>query len=110
LFVDGKYKEAREAFANARSLAPEKASPFRWLGLVDERLGHCGAAVENLKTFLTKVDADDPRVPEAREVIAGCEEKLAAKGARAPAAARARSRTSTSSSGAFPTATSACPR
>src|SRR5262249_26266846 len=78
LFAAGKLKEAREEFAIARTLAPEKATPFRWIGLVDARLDRCADAIQNLDVFLKRVPASDARVPEVNEVVTSCRQRLAA--------------------------------
>jgi hypothetical protein len=79
LFQAGDLKAAREAFVKARALVPDKANPYRWLGLVDARLGDCGAAVGELETFLSKVPPNDSRTVEAITLRDRCKEELAPK-------------------------------
>jgi tetratricopeptide (TPR) repeat protein len=60
----GDYAAARREFDAARRLVPDKANPYRWLGLADAQLGDCAQALLELETFLKRVPADDERVPE----------------------------------------------
>lgn len=70
---------ARIAFAAAQQLVPDKANPYRWLGLVDARLGRCGEAVEELTRFLGMVPAGDPRALEALAIRDACNRDLIPK-------------------------------
>jgi hypothetical protein len=75
-FNAGNLAAARDAFAKARDLVPDKANPYRWLGLVDARMGHCADAVRELETFLQKVPAGDARVAEAVTLRDRCREDV----------------------------------
>ena len=48
----------------AHDLAPNKPNPYRWLALTQIQLGDCAAALPNIDGFLSRVPADDERVPE----------------------------------------------
>ena len=75
-FNGGQLPEAREAFSRARDLVPDKANPYRWLGLVDARMGRCGDAIKELEIFLQKVPPNDQRVAEAVTLRDRCREDL----------------------------------
>jgi hypothetical protein len=75
-FNAGELQEARESFSRARDLVPDKANPYRWLGLVDARLGRCGDAIKELEIFLQKVPPNDSRVAEAVTLRDRCREDL----------------------------------
>jgi hypothetical protein len=75
-FNDGNLPEARDAFAKARDLVPDKANPYRWLGLVDARMGHCDDAIKELEIFLQKVPPNDSRAAEAVTLRDRCREDL----------------------------------
>jgi hypothetical protein len=77
LFKAGQLAAARESFARAQTLLPDKPNPYRWLGLVDARLGRCADAVRELDTFIAKVAADDPRTVEAITIRDRCKTELA---------------------------------
>src|SRR5689334_12527112 len=59
LFRVGSLTAARAAFVEAQKLVPDKANPYRWLGLTDARLGRCADAAEELDAFIKRVPADD---------------------------------------------------
>jgi hypothetical protein len=75
-FNSGDLPEARESFSRARDLVPDKANPYRWLGLVDARMGHCGDAIKELEIFLQKVPPGDSRAAEAITLRDRCREDL----------------------------------
>jgi tetratricopeptide (TPR) repeat protein len=75
-FNAGQLPEARDAFSRARELVPDKANPYRWLGLVDARMGRCGDAIKELEIFLQKVPPNDQRVAEAVTLRDRCREDL----------------------------------
>jgi hypothetical protein len=79
LMDQGHLPEARVKFQQVRDLAPDKANPYRLLGVVDFRLGHCKEAVEELETFLGKVGPNDRRVTEVVSMRDKCREELAPK-------------------------------
>jgi hypothetical protein len=76
LFTSGRVTEARALFQQAHKLVPEKANPWRWMGMSDARLGKCTAAVEELEGFLERVPPRDPRVAEAVTIRDRCREEL----------------------------------
>ena len=75
-FNSGDLPEARESFSRARDLVPDKANPYRWLGLVDARMGRCGDAIKELEIFLQKVPPGDQRTAEAVTLRDRCREDL----------------------------------
>jgi hypothetical protein len=75
-FNAGELNDARESFSKARDLVPDKANPYRWLGLVDARLGRCGEAIKELEIFLQKVPPNDSRAAEAVTLRDRCREDL----------------------------------
>jgi hypothetical protein len=79
LMDSGHLPEAREKFARVRELLPDKANPYRLLGVVDFRLNRCKEAVEELETFLGKVGPNDRRVTEVVSMRDKCREELAPK-------------------------------
>lgn len=75
----GSLEEARAAFAHARELAPDRANPYRLLGIVDARLGRCADAIGELDTFLARVQPGDPRVREVVTIRDRCKEDIQPK-------------------------------
>ena len=76
LFQQGQLLRARTAFAAAHDLAPERANPYRWLGLVDAQLGRCEDALHSLAEFEKRVPSTDPRLAEIRQVRERCRGEL----------------------------------
>jgi hypothetical protein len=76
-FNAGQLPQARELFSRARDLVPDKANPYRWLGLVDARMGHCADAARELDIFLQKVPPGDARTAEALTLRDRCRQELA---------------------------------
>jgi len=68
----GRLHAARELFALAHERAPDKANPFRWLALVDGKLGRCAEALVELDQFLDRVPVGDPRSAELYELRDRC--------------------------------------
>jgi hypothetical protein len=79
LLQKGNLEEARDKFVRARLLVPDKANPYRLLGIVDARLGRCADAVSELEIFLGKVPATDSRTVEAITLRDRCKEELQPK-------------------------------
>jgi hypothetical protein len=79
LFQSGDLTAARAAFARARDLVPDKANPYRWLGLVDARLGRCAEAIQELDEFVRRVPTNDTRAVEAITIRDRCKEELQPK-------------------------------
>src|SRR5258706_8565127 len=79
-FNAGQLPQARELFSRARDLVPDKANPYRWLGLVDARMGHCADAARELDIFLQKVPAGDAPTAEALTLRDRCRPELAPGG------------------------------
>src|SRR5438876_7775127 len=75
-FNIGQLDDARAAFEEAHRLAPDKANPYRWLGMTAARLGRCADAVRDLDAFLKLVPPRDPRIPEAITVRDRCKADL----------------------------------
>ena len=69
----GDYAAALREFEAARRLVPDKANPYRWLGLTYVELGDCTQALLAFETFLQRVPPDDERVTEVRERRDACE-------------------------------------
>jgi hypothetical protein len=76
LFNSGDLPAARDAFSQAHDLVPDKANPYRWLGLVDARMGRCGDAIKELEIFLQKVPPNDARAAEAVTLRDRCREDV----------------------------------
>src|SRR5262249_39795466 len=75
-FNAGELPEAREAFSRARDLVPDKANPYRWLGLVDARMGHCDDAIKELEIFPKRVRPTAPGAAGALTLRDRCREDL----------------------------------
>ena len=58
------YATARAEFQSANELVPYKANPYRWLALTEVAQGDCAHARLDVDSFVSRVTADDPRVPE----------------------------------------------
>jgi hypothetical protein len=79
LFNANNLPAARELFVRARDLVPDKANPYRWLGMVDARMGKCTEAVMELELFLQRVPVGDPRSVEAITIRDRCKDELQPK-------------------------------
>ncbi len=79
LFQQGQLLRAHTAFAAARALVPERANPYRWLGLVEAQLGRCAEAISNIEQFVKRAPAGDPRLAEIEAARSLCEKQLATK-------------------------------
>jgi len=79
----GDYAAALREFEAARRLVPDKANPYRWLGLTYVQLGDCTQALLAFETFLQRVPPADERVAEVTQQRDACER--APKPTRAPA-------------------------
>ncbi len=64
LYGAGNFADARVELAAAQVLAPDKPNPYRWLALVDVRLGDCASALVHIESFAARVAADDARLGE----------------------------------------------
>ena len=60
----GDYVRARSELTAASALAPDRPNPYRWLALAEAALGDCDDALVHVESFLSRVPAGDPRVPE----------------------------------------------
>lgn len=69
----GDYATALREFEAARRLVPDKANPYRWLGLTYVQLGDCTRALLAFETFLQRVPPDDERVAEVTQRRDACE-------------------------------------
>ena len=69
----GDYATARREFEAAQHLVPDKANPYRWLGLTYVQLGDCTHALLAFETFLQRVPPDDERVAEVTRARDGCQ-------------------------------------
>ncbi len=79
LFKAGDLERARVALERASALVPGKPNPYRWLGLVEARLGHCTGAVAAFDEFLARVPMGDPRTVEVVTLRERCRAELAPK-------------------------------
>ena len=75
----GDYAIAEHELQDAQRLAPGHANPYRWLALTEVQLGECEAALVNVESFLSRVPAGDPRVPELTALRANCVLELQAR-------------------------------
>ena len=69
----GDYTAALREFEAARRLVPDKANPYRWLGLTYVQLGDCTQALLAFETFLKRVPPDDERIAEVIARRDACE-------------------------------------
>jgi hypothetical protein len=58
------FARAMNELLEANRLAPDWPDPYRWLALVEAEVDDCQSALINLETFVARVPAGDPRVPE----------------------------------------------
>lgn len=58
------FATAQHELSIAHELAPAKANPYRWLALTEIQLGDCTSALPHIDGFLSRVDANDARIPE----------------------------------------------
>ena len=66
------FATAHHELSIAHELAPEKANPYRWLALTEIQLGDCPSALPHIDGFLSRVAADDARIPEMTRWRAFC--------------------------------------
>ena len=71
------FKRALRELTAAQELAPDKPNPYRWLALTEIQLGDCQNALVHIDGFLTRVQSDDPRVPEMTRWQAFCQRSVA---------------------------------
>jgi tetratricopeptide (TPR) repeat protein len=71
------WEAARQAFLQARNEAPDKANPYRWLGLVEAQRGNCGEALGYLDEFLKRAKPDDARRGEVMQQQEKCRTAIA---------------------------------
>ena len=58
------FATAQHELSIAHELAPTKANPYRWLALTEIQLGDCAIALPHIDGFLSRVTANDARIPE----------------------------------------------
>lgn len=58
------FATAQHELSIAHELAPTKANPYRWLALAEIQLGDCTSALPHIAGFLSRVAANDARIPE----------------------------------------------
>ena len=78
-YRDGDFASALRAFEQAAALVPERANPYRWLGLTLVRLDRCPDAVVALNRFLSLVPRSDTRIVEAETLRDRCRSELVPK-------------------------------
>jgi tetratricopeptide (TPR) repeat protein len=69
----GDFRAARREFDSAQKLVPEKANPYRWLGMADQQLGDCTQALLAFEMFLKLVPPHDERVGEITRLRDACQ-------------------------------------
>ena len=79
LFKAGDLERARVALSRASLLVPDKPNPYRWIGLVETRLGHCQAALVAFDAFLLRVQPGDQRTIEVVTLRDRCRAELEPK-------------------------------
>jgi hypothetical protein len=79
LFKAGDLERARVPLSRVVELVPDKPNPYRWLGLVEVRLGHCDKALPAFDTFLAKVAPGDARIVEVVTLRDRCRVELEPK-------------------------------
>lgn len=78
-FKAGDLARAKVALQRVIALVPDKPNPYRWLGLVEIRLGNCKEALPNFDAFLTRVGMADPRTVEVVTLRDRCRVELEPK-------------------------------
>jgi tetratricopeptide (TPR) repeat protein len=82
LYQSGDLRGARNSFARARDLVPERAAlAWYWLGLTDAKLGQHADAIAELETFLKLSPPEDPRVIEVKALLEQSKRALGPRGA-----------------------------
>jgi tetratricopeptide (TPR) repeat protein len=81
----GDYAAARREFERARDLVPDRANPYRWLGMANVQLGDCTQALLAFEMFLKRVPPGDERVPGVTRLRDECERPRATAPAATPA-------------------------
>lgn len=71
----GELELAQKELAIAVELVPHKPNPYRWLALTEIQLGDCAHARLDVDSFLARVAADDPRIPELVRARDACKQK-----------------------------------
>lgn len=79
LFKAGDLERARVAMQRVSALVPDKPNPYRWLGLIEVRLGHCKEALVAFDAFLSRVQLGDPRGVEIVTLRDRCRAELEPK-------------------------------
>ena len=68
---------ARQAFLQAHNEAPDKANPYRWLGLTEAQRGNCADALGYFDEFLKRAKPDDDRRGEVMQQVEKCRTEIA---------------------------------
>jgi hypothetical protein len=71
-FNRGDLEEALADTRRAHELVPDRANPYRWLGVVETALGRCDEARRDLDEFIARAPEDDTRRTEARRLRDAC--------------------------------------
>lgn len=71
----GELELARKELLIAVELVPHKPNPYRWLALTEIQQGDCAHARLDVDSFLARVAADDPRIPELVRARDACKQK-----------------------------------
>lgn len=71
----GDFTLAHQELLIAVELVPHKPNPYRWLALTEIQMGDCAHARLDVDSFLARVPADDPRIPELVRARDACQQK-----------------------------------
>jgi hypothetical protein len=71
----GEFALAQKELAIAVELVPHKPNPYRWLALAEIQLGNCAHARLDVDSFIARVAAEDPRIPELVRARDSCKQK-----------------------------------
>jgi tetratricopeptide (TPR) repeat protein len=71
------WEAARQAFLQAHNEAPDKANPYRWLGLTEVQRGNCTDAIRHFDDFLKRAKPDDERRGEVTQAQDRCRTEIA---------------------------------
>lgn len=71
----GEFELARKELLITVELVPHKPNPYRWLALAEIQLGECAHARLDVDSFVARVAADDPRIPELVRARDACKQK-----------------------------------
>ncbi|CAN5531957.1 hypothetical protein BH11MYX1_BH11MYX1_13750 [soil metagenome] len=79
------YATARTELGAAIELVPDRANPYRWRALVEERQHDCSNALVDVESFLSRAPAGDARVAEMTALRERCVHVAAVTAPSSPA-------------------------